>query len=53
MREKLYAAIDNHKVAIVGSGYVGASIAYALTIRNLARDIVLIDIDPEKANGEG
>ena len=52
MGEKLYAAIDNHKVAIVGSGYVGASIAYALTIRNLARDIVLIDIDTEKANGE-
>lgn len=49
---KLYAAIDNRKVAIIGAGYVGASIAYALTIRNLASEIVLIDIDKAKANGE-
>lgn len=49
---RLYAAIDNRKVAIIGAGFVGASIAYALTIRNLARDIVLIDINKEKAAGE-
>ncbi len=52
MEKKLYAAIDNRKVAIVGAGFVGASIAYALTLRNLARDIILIDINPERANGE-
>lgn len=49
---QLFAAIDNRKVAIVGAGFVGSSIAYALTIRNLARDIVLIDIDQDRAKGE-
>lgn len=52
MQNKLYAAIDNRKVAIIGAGYVGASIAYALTIRDLASEIVLVDIDKEKAAGE-
>lgn len=52
MEDKLYAAIDNRKVAIIGAGYVGASIAYALTIRNLASEIVLVDIDKHKAAGE-
>lgn len=52
MAEKLYAAIDNRKVAIIGAGFVGASIAYALTIRNLASEIVLVDIDQKKASGE-
>lgn len=52
MKKKIYAAIDNRKVAIVGAGYVGASIAYALTIRNLASEIVLIDVNQEKAAGE-
>lgn len=51
-KKTLYAAIDNRKVAIVGAGYVGASIAYALTIRNLASRIVLIDVDKKKAMGE-
>ncbi len=49
---RIYAAIDNRKVAIIGAGYVGASIAYALTIRDLASDIVLVDIDEKKAEGE-
>lgn len=44
--------IGKRKVAIIGVGFVGASIAYALTIRNLAREIVLIDIDKKKAEGE-
>lgn len=47
-----YLHIGNRKVAIVGIGFVGASIAYALTLRNLAREIVLIDIDRKKAQGE-
>lgn len=40
------------KVAIIGVGYVGASIAYALTVRNIAREIVLIDKDIQRAQGE-
>ena len=45
-------SISERKVAIIGVGFVGASIAYALTIRKLAREIVLIDIDENKTEGE-
>ena len=44
--------MSERKVAIIGAGFVGASIAYALTIRKLAREIVLIDIHEEKTIGE-
>ena len=45
-------SIHNRKVAIIGAGNVGASIAYALTIRNLATEIILIDVDEKRAEGE-
>ena len=45
-------SLHNRKVAIIGAGNVGASIAYALTIRNLASEIVLIDKDEKRAEGE-
>jgi len=45
-------SIHNRKVVIIGAGNVGASIAYALTIRNLAREIILIDKDENRAIGE-
>ena len=48
----MYESINNRKVAIIGAGFVGASIAYALTIRDLASRIYLIDIDTKKAQGE-
>jgi len=44
--------IGNKKVAIIGAGYVGSSIAYSLALRDIAREIVLIDINIEKAEGE-
>ena len=44
--------LGNRKVAIVGAGYVGSSIAYALALRDVAREIVLIDINFEKTDGE-
>lgn len=52
MDKKLYTYLNNRKVAIIGAGFVGSSIAYALTIRNLANEIVLIDMNPAKAGGE-
>lgn len=45
-------ALGKRRVAIVGVGYVGASIAYALTIRELAHEIILIDTDYDKAMAE-
>lgn len=44
--------LGNRKVAIIGAGYVGSSIAYALAIKDIAREIVLIDINQEKTDGE-
>ena len=44
--------IGKRKVAIVGAGFVGASVAYALTLRDIANEIVLIDRKEEKAWGE-
>ena len=45
-------SLHNRKVVIVGTGNVGASIAYALTIKNLAREIVLVNRTKERAIGE-
>jgi len=40
------------KVAIVGAGRVGSTFAYALATSGLAREIVLIDADRARAEGE-
>jgi len=40
------------KVAIIGAGHVGATLAYTLLLRDLASRVSLIDINPEKALGE-
>lgn len=40
------------KIAIIGAGAVGATSAYALMIGGLASEIVLIDVNEHKAEGE-
>jgi len=40
------------KVAVVGAGNVGATFAYALVLNGLVGEIVLIDIDRKRAEGE-
>ncbi|KAJ5177341.1 uncharacterized protein N7500_000040 [Penicillium coprophilum] len=40
------------KIAIIGAGNVGASTAYALLLSGLAAEIVLIDLNRSKAEGE-
>lgn len=40
------------KIVIVGTGFVGATFAYALMIRGLCREIVLIDRNTDRADGE-
>lgn len=52
MQRKRKYTVGNRKIAIVGAGFVGSSIAYALAICDIAREIVLIDINGEKTNGE-
>jgi L-lactate dehydrogenase len=40
------------KVGVVGSGLVGATAAYALVMRGVGREIVLVDKDPARAAAE-
>lgn len=40
------------KIAIIGTGAVGATTAYACMMRNIAAEIMLIDIDEAKCKGE-
>jgi L-lactate dehydrogenase len=40
------------RVAIIGAGHVGSTCAYALLLRGLASEIVLINLDRERAEGE-
>lgn len=39
-------------ISVIGAGNVGSSIAYALTIKNVASEISMIDIDAQKRAGE-
>ncbi len=43
---------DERKIAVVGVGAVGASTAYALAVSGLATELVLVDINRAKAEGE-
>ncbi|KAJ1988237.1 hypothetical protein H4R33_002511 [Dimargaris cristalligena] len=44
--------LSRTKVAIIGSGAVGSSIAYAMILRQLPVEILLNDIDAKRAEGE-
>lgn len=41
-----------NKISIIGTGSVGSTIAYTLTVMGLASEIVMIDINNERALGE-
>lgn len=40
------------KITVIGAGSVGSTIAYTLSNQNVASEIVLIDINKEKVEGE-
>ena len=40
------------KVAVIGTGFVGSSFAYSLMIHGTVSEIVLIDVDKKRAEGE-
>ena len=42
----------NNKIVIIGAGFVGSTTAYALMNQGVASEIVLIDIDKKRAEGE-
>lgn len=41
-----------NKIVIVGAGFVGASIAFTLLLKGSCSELVLLDINEEKAEGE-
>ena len=41
-----------HTIAIIGVGSVGSTIAYALLLKNLAAELILIDTNPQRVDGE-
>lgn len=45
-------SIKNRKIAVIGVGAVGASTAYALAVSGLATELVLVDVNMDKAEGE-
>ena len=42
----------NNRVVIIGTGFVGMSYAYALVNQGTLEEIILIDVDQKKAEGE-
>lgn len=44
--------IHNSKIAIVGAGFVGSAIAFSLLTQGVCDELLLIDIDEERAKGE-
>ena len=44
--------IENSRLAIIGAGAVGSSLAYASLIRGSAREVVLYDIDAPRVEAE-
>ena len=44
--------INPNKIAVIGAGGVGATTAYALMVQGVGSEIVLIDLNKDKAEGE-
>lgn len=45
-------SINSGKVVIIGAGLVGTSVAYTIMMNHIASEIVLIDVNKDKAFGE-
>src|SRR5690606_13617919 len=43
---------EGPKIGVVGSGLVGSTFAYTVIIQRLAREVVLVDINRDKAEGD-
>jgi len=44
--------IESTRVIIIGAGSVGATSAYAILIQGIASEVVLVDVDKDKCQGE-
>ena len=44
--------MKSNKISIIGAGFVGSTTAFALMNHNIASEIVIVDINKDKAEGE-
>ena len=44
--------MSSRKITVIGAGAVGSATAFALAIKNIANEIVMVDINEAKAKGE-
>ena len=51
-KDKSMSEVNDRKVAIIGCGFVGSSSAFALMQSGLFSEMVLIDADVNRAEGE-
>lgn len=49
---KILMKNTSRRVVVVGTGFVGTSIAYAMVNQGITNELVLIDVNQEKAQGE-
>lgn len=45
-------SINNAKISVIGAGFVGSTIVNALTLQKIASEIVLVDLNRDKARAE-
>lgn len=44
--------MGNSKVAVIGAGSVGATISYAIMLRDIASELLLVDVVPQVVEGQ-
>ena len=52
MNERMSELRPTGKIGIIGSGFVGATAAYAMVMRGVGREIVLVDLNRARAEAE-
>lgn len=45
-------AKNHQKIVLVGAGAVGSTFAYAVTLQGIAQELVIIDVNKDKAHGD-
>lgn len=43
---------SSHTIAIIGAGSVGSTIAQSILLRRVVADVILVDIDEERCQGQ-
>ena len=52
VKERVFVEVNYRKAAVIGCGFVGASIAFRFLQQGLFSSLVLLDANRDKAEGE-